>query len=67
MNTLELGLHTHFTGEIRDIKVDQDLTDADGNPDIKKIDPILYDPSGRAYYGIGEFIGKAFNIGRKFK
>lgn len=67
VNTLELGLHTHFTGEIMDIKVDHDLTDANGNPDIKKIDPILYDPSGRAYYGIGEFVGKAFNIGRKFK
>jgi flavin reductase (DIM6/NTAB) family NADH-FMN oxidoreductase RutF len=67
VNTLELGLHTQFTGEIQDVKVDPEFTDAGGNPDIKKIKPILYDPSGIAYYGIGEFMGKAFNIGRKFK
>jgi len=67
VNTLELGLHTQFTGEIMDIKVDTEFTDARGNPDIKKIKPILYDPSGMAYYGIGEFMGRAFSIGKKFK
>lgn len=67
VNTLELGLHTHFTGEILDVKVDPELTDANGNPDIKKIKPILYDPSGAAYYSIGELVGKAYTIGKKFK
>jgi len=67
VNTVELGLHTHFTGEIMDVKVESDYTDADGNPDITKIKPILYDPSGMAYYGIGEFLGKAFRIGRDVK
>ena len=67
VNILELGLHTQFTGEVLDIKVDPELTDVSGNPDINKIKPILYDPSGIAYYGIGEFVGKAFNIGNKFK
>ena len=67
INTLELGLHTQFTGEILDVKVDPEFTDALGNPDIKKIKPFLYDPSGIAYYGIGELIGSAFDIGRKFK
>lgn len=64
VNTLKLGLHTQFTGEIMDVKVAPELTDAYGNPDIKKIKPILYDPAGMAYYGIGEFLGKAFSIGR---
>ncbi len=67
VNTLELGLHTQFTGEILDVKVDPELTDAHGNPDIKKVKPILYDPSNPAYYNIGELVGKAFNIGKKFK
>lgn len=67
VNTLELGLHTQFTGEILDVKVDQELSDAYGNPDIKKINPILYDPIGIAYYGIGEFMGPAFSIGKRFK
>lgn len=67
VHILELGLHTHFTGEILDVKVDPELTDDNGNPDIKKIKPFLYDHSGMAYYGIGEFLGLAFNIGKKFK
>lgn len=67
VNITELGLHTHFTGEIMDVKVDPEFTDANGNPDIKKINPVLYDPIGMAYYGIGEFKGPAFNIGKKFK
>ncbi|MCE5213562.1 MAG: flavin reductase family protein [Methanobacterium sp.] len=67
VNILELGLHTHFTGEIVDVKVDSDYTDTNGNPDINKIKPILYDPAGMAYFGVGEFLGKAFKIGRDFK
>lgn len=67
VNTLELGLHTQFTGEILDVKVDQDFIDVQGNPDINKIKPILYDPAGMDYYGIGEFLGNAFSIGRNLK
>jgi len=66
VNILELGLHTQFTGEILDVKVNPDLTDANGNPDITKIKPILYDPAGMAYFAIGEFLGKAFSIGKEF-
>lgn len=67
LHTVDLGAHTQFTGEILDVKVDPKLTDEKGNPDIKKINPILYDPAGLAYYGIGEFKGQAFSIGKKFK
>lgn len=67
VHTVDLGAHTQFTGEILDVKVDEELTDSAGNPDIKKINPILYDPIGIAYYGIGEFKGKAFSIGMKFR
>jgi flavin reductase (DIM6/NTAB) family NADH-FMN oxidoreductase RutF len=67
VHTVDLGAHTQFTGEILDVKVDPELTDEKGNPDIKKIKPILYDPTGFAYYGIGEFKGPAFSMGKKFK
>lgn len=65
VNTTELGLHTHFTGQIMDIKVDKDML-VDGKPDIEKIKPFLYDHSIRAYYGIGKYIGKAFSAGKRF-
>ena len=60
----ELGLHTHFTGEIIDVKVDENFLD-NGNPDIELIKPFLYDPSFRAYYSIGKSLGRAFSIGRE--
>lgn len=64
VNTTELGLHTHFTGEILDVKVDESCLH-NGNPDIEKIKPFLYDPSFRAYYGIGKRLGQAFSVGKK--
>jgi hypothetical protein len=33
--------------------------------DIDKIKPFLFAPDRKRYYGIGEFSGNAFNIGRK--
>jgi flavin reductase (DIM6/NTAB) family NADH-FMN oxidoreductase RutF len=60
----ELGLHTHFTGEIIDVKVDENFLE-NGNPNIELIKPFLYDPSFRSYYGIGKNLGKAFSIGRE--
>jgi len=63
VNTTELGLHTHFTGEILDVKVDENFLD-NGNPDIELIKPFLYDPSSMAYYGIGKKLGKAFSVGK---
>lgn len=67
VNTLDLDAHIQFTGEILDVKVDPEYTDDNGTPDIKKIKPILYDPAGTAYYAVGEFKGRAFNLGKKFK
>ena len=66
VHTAELGLHTHFTGEIMDVKVDENLLD-NGNPDIELIKPFLYDPSFRKYYSIGKSLGKAFSIGKDLK
>jgi hypothetical protein len=37
--------------------------DAKGVPDVKKMDPLLFIPGAREYYGVGEFIGRAFAVG----
>lgn len=66
IHTLEIGLHTQFIGEIVDIKVDEDGLGETGLPDIEKIKPFLYDPGSSNYYGIGEYLGKAFSIGEGF-
>jgi flavin reductase (DIM6/NTAB) family NADH-FMN oxidoreductase RutF len=60
----EIGLHTHFIGEIMDVKVDES-TLSDGKIDIKKIQPFVFSPGGGEYYDIGSSIGKAFVVGKR--
>jgi len=64
-NSIEVGIHTHFIGEIIDVKVDENMLGKDGLPDILKIKPVLYGPEIQGYYGVGEFLGKAFSIGKE--
>jgi flavin reductase (DIM6/NTAB) family NADH-FMN oxidoreductase RutF len=67
LHTFELGLHTQFIGEIMDVKVDESLLGEDKLPAIEKIKPILFAPESRAYHGVGEYLGKAFSIGREIQ
>ena len=61
----EIGLHTHFVGEILDVKVEENMLTHEGKPDIEKIRPMIFNPEVRSYHGIGGFIGKAFEIGKR--
>jgi flavin reductase (DIM6/NTAB) family NADH-FMN oxidoreductase RutF len=65
--TFELGTHTQFIGEIKDIKVDESVLKEDDIPDIEKIRPIIFSPGDRCYYGVGTFLGKGFSIGREMR
>lgn len=60
----ELGSHTMFVGEVVDVKVESECLGDKGTPDVKKMDPLLFIPGAREYYGVGEFIGKAFAVGK---
>jgi flavin reductase (DIM6/NTAB) family NADH-FMN oxidoreductase RutF len=61
----ELGLHTQFVGEILDVKVDEAVLGADGAIDLAQLAPIMYMMGAGGYYGVGEFVGKAYSIGRE--
>jgi len=61
----KIGLHTQFVGEIADVKVDESMLDGDGGLDIEKIRPLVFSPGVQKYHGVGEFIGKAFKVGKK--
>jgi flavin reductase (DIM6/NTAB) family NADH-FMN oxidoreductase RutF len=64
----ELGLHTQFIGEIKDVKVDEGCLDEEGHIDIRKLDPIAF-VLGNAtaeYFALGAPIGPAFSIGKVF-
>jgi flavin reductase (DIM6/NTAB) family NADH-FMN oxidoreductase RutF len=65
LQTVEIGLHTQFIGEIADIKADESALGDNGMADILKVQPLIFDTGQGAYYAVGERIGKAFSIGKK--
>ena len=65
VQTIELGLHTMFVGEVIDVKADKQMLDAHDQPDISKLDPLAFGPGIRKYYRLGDVAGDAFSIGKK--
>lgn len=65
LHIIEIGLHTQFIGEIVDIKADESVLGENGTLDIEKIKPILFSPESKTYYRVGQYIGKAFSIGKE--
>ena len=63
--TLELGSHTQFVGEILNVCL-LEVCLEDGAPDIQKIDPLLYDGGQKRYHCVGEPVGRAFSLGKRF-
>jgi flavin reductase (DIM6/NTAB) family NADH-FMN oxidoreductase RutF len=61
----EIGLHTHFVGEIMDVKIEESMLSIDEKPNIEKLKPMAYCPEIKQYRGIGEFIAPAFEIGKQ--
>ncbi len=64
-HVVDIGLHKQFIGEILDVKADKAILDAKGNIDVSKLQPIAFAPGDRGYYRVGEFVGKAFSIGKR--
>jgi flavin reductase (DIM6/NTAB) family NADH-FMN oxidoreductase RutF len=63
LKTVELGSHTLFIGQILDVRVERDAVLEDGSLDLVRADPLLY--SGAGYHRVGDFLGKAFSIGKQ--
>jgi flavin reductase (DIM6/NTAB) family NADH-FMN oxidoreductase RutF len=65
INTIEVGIHTHFIGEIVDVKAEESILGENGMPDILKVRPLVYAPEIRSYYGIGQYLGQGHSMGKK--
>ena len=61
----EIGIHTHFIGEIMDVLADESVIGENGLPDMMKVRPIIFGPEIQAYHGVGEYLGKSHSIGKK--
>lgn len=64
LQIVEIGLHTQFIGEIVDVKADTDVLGEDGQPDIMRIKPLIYDTSQKGYHCVGPLLGRAFTVGK---
>jgi flavin reductase (DIM6/NTAB) family NADH-FMN oxidoreductase RutF len=72
--TVNLGSHTMFIGEVIDLKADEDVTTKINvksdlelvKVDLEKSKPFIYDLSLRGYYKLGEKIGNGFSDGLKY-
>lgn len=62
----EVGSHTQITGEIVNIRADENVLDESGKIDFEKLNPLLYDVLKRDYYCIGDKVADAFNVGLKY-
>lgn len=65
LQTVDCGVHIQFVGQIVDVKADENVLDANGILDAKKVKPLVYSPADSNYYGLGEVVGKGFNVGRE--
>lgn len=52
-----------LVGEIVNVSVDERVLDEKGNPDVKKIEPIAFDPFNSTYVKLSETVGEAFSAG----
>ena len=66
-HTLDLGSHIQFVGEIMDVKVRKDCFTSEGLPDASRIDALSFAPLTKEYYGTGDFVARAFAVGKTVK
>lgn len=66
IHSFEIGLHTMFVGEIKDVKADQDVLGNDGLPDMTKFKPFIFSSGDHMYYKTAGSLGKAFSIGEVY-
>jgi flavin reductase (DIM6/NTAB) family NADH-FMN oxidoreductase RutF len=67
IHKIDVGLHTQFIGEIVDVKAEESMLNEKGSLDIEKVKPFLFAPESRTYYGVGQYLGKAFSIGKEIQ
>ncbi len=60
LDSLNLGLHTLFVGEIVDVKADEEVLDGEGYPSVAGVRPFTFVVTEESYYALGDRIGPAF-------
>jgi len=66
-HTLDLGAHTLFIGEVKNVLASASLTGESGKLSWEKADLLLYDSVSRTYRTAGDCVAKAFSIGLSYR
>ncbi len=66
LQTIELGLHTMFIGEIMDVKADKFILGENGRPDMVKLKPFVFAPTA-GFYRTGEHLGDIDSLADEIK
>lgn len=66
VQSIDLGSHTQFIGEIMDVKADEKALDDTGTLIAGKVAPLIASPAERAYYALGACLEQAGSPGLAF-
>jgi flavin reductase (DIM6/NTAB) family NADH-FMN oxidoreductase RutF len=64
---VELGLHTMFVGEIKDVKANESMLTEDGAPDLEKLKPFVFSYGSWSFYSTGSSIGRISELAGEYK
>lgn len=67
IKTIELGLHTMFIAEIKDVKASESVLDESGMPDLEKLGSFVFSYGSGGFYGTGGFLGTASELAEGIK
>jgi flavin reductase (DIM6/NTAB) family NADH-FMN oxidoreductase RutF len=65
--TVDFTTHDVFLGEIAATYAQKEVLMADGNIDISKVKPLLFDMSSKKYWSLGKAVGICWNVGKQLK
>jgi len=65
LKTVPFEVDTVFFGEVVSVYIDGDA-EADGAPDWRKINPLLFTFPDKGYWRLGERVADAWSVGKKF-
>lgn len=67
IHTYEVGLHTMFIGEIKDVKVDESILGENDVPDVEKLKPFIFSAGRSGFYRTAEFLGTISELRKKIE
>lgn len=67
VHSVTVGSHTQLTGEVKNILADESILNDQNRILLGRLQPIIYDEEGRAYWKLGEKVSDAFKPGVELK